>query len=405
MERSILHVDMNAYYASVEEVQNPSLRWRPMAVGGEEALRHGIILAKNQKAKVAGVRTGETLWEARQKCPSLLIVKPHFQLYRRYSEAAMQIYQDYSDRVESFGLDEVWLDVSGENAWERAHEIRRRVRRELGLTVSVGVSWCKVFAKLGSDMKKPDAVTEISRENYRDCVWPLPVQNLLYVGPAATRRLLRLGVRSIGDLAALPVDFLQEQFGADGLRLHRFANGEDRSEVRRTAEMPAAKSIGNSVTCPRDLQTFDEIAVVLLDLSDRVAFRLRQSGLTAGGLSCMFRDKQFRLMERQTSISQATDASGEIYATACRLLRRILPAEEGLAVRSLGVRAFRTEARGARQLSYLPEEERLDKERRLCASLDQIRQRYGFSAVRRAALLRTGARFPSSALPLSGTPS
>ena len=227
MDRVILHSDINACYASVEQLYDPSLMGKAVAVGGDAERRHGIILAKSEEAKRTGVKTGMTVWQARQCCPELIVVPPHFERYIYFARKVQEIYADYTDRREPFGIDESWLDVTGcvraGSGVKCANEIRERVKRELGLTVSVGVSWNKAFAKLGSDYRKPDAVTEITRENYRDIVWRLPVSDLLYVGRATGARLSRMGVRTIGDLAAVPKHYLRSAFGkaGDAVRLRK----------------------------------------------------------------------------------------------------------------------------------------------------------------------------------------
>ena len=253
MERVILHCDANAFYASVECLYTPSIRHSPVAVCGSVEERHGIVLTKNQIAKQFGVQTGEAIWQARQKCPDLICVPPDYGLYIRFSKCMRRIYEEYSDRVESFGLDEAWIDLSNPGLTIRdgeriAHEIRLRVKRELGITVSVGVSFNKIFAKLGSDMKKPDAVTVIPPDSFRDMVWPLPVGDLLFVGQATRRKLADMNVRTIGDLARFDAECLRSRLGKPGLMLKAYAAGLDRSPVMPADERMAIQSIGNSTT-------------------------------------------------------------------------------------------------------------------------------------------------------------
>ncbi len=262
----ILHSDMNNFYASVEILYDPTLRDKPVAVAGDEEARHGIVLAKNDIAKRFGIRTGQVLWEARQQCPGLVCVPAHYERYLAFSAQARDIYTSYTDQVESFGLDECWLDVTGSvglfgEGPAIADDIRGRMKRELGLTVSIGVSFNKVFAKLGSDMKKPDATTVITPENYRDKAWSLPVSDLLYVGPATTRKLNQYGITTIGELAQANPDLLYWLLGKNGIMLHQFANGQDHSGVRRYYAVPPMKSIGNSTTAPRDLVSESSVQV------------------------------------------------------------------------------------------------------------------------------------------------
>ena len=286
MERVILHCDANAFYASVECLYTPSIRHRPVAVCGSVEERHGIVLTKNQVAKQFGVQTGEAIWQARQKCPDLICVPPDYALYIRFSRRMRRLYEEYSDRVESFGLDEAWIDLSTPGLTIRdgeriGHEIRLRVKHELGITVSVGVSFNKIFAKLGSDMKKPDAVTVISQDSFRDMVWPLPVGDLLFVGPATRRRLADMNVRTIGDLARFEAECLRSRLGKPGLMLKAYAAGLDRSPVMPADERMAIQSIGNSTTPPHDLETMADARCLYYLLAESVAARLRQEGLRA----------------------------------------------------------------------------------------------------------------------------
>ena len=273
MKPVILHSDMNNFYASVEILYDPTLRDKPVAVAGDEEARHGIVLAKNDIAKRFGIRTGQVLWEARQQCLGLVCVPAHYERYLAFSAQARDIYASYTDQVESFGLDECWLDVTGSvglfgEGAAIADDIRGRMKRELGLTVSIGVSFNKVFAKLGSDMKKPDATTVITPENYRDKAWSLPVSDLLYVGPATTRKLNQYGITTIGELAQANPDLLYWLLGKNGIMLHQFANGQDHSGVRRYYAVPPMKSIGNSTTAPRDLVSEDDVKITLMALCE-----------------------------------------------------------------------------------------------------------------------------------------
>ena len=261
MDRIILHCDLNCFYASVELLSHPELRDVPTAVCGDPASRHGIILAKNEPAKRCGVQTAETIWQARKKCPGLVLLPPHHALYREYSHRVNALYDEYTDLVEPFGIDESWLDVTGSlhlfggDARQLADTLRRRVREELGLSLSVGVSFNKVFAKLGSDYKKPDATTVISRDTWRDLVWPLPVGDLLYVGGAARKLLRQYGITTIGQLAACRREMLETLMGKLGGQLYEYANGLDTDPVRSRYEAEPVKSVGNGTTFPQNLTT------------------------------------------------------------------------------------------------------------------------------------------------------
>ena len=278
-DRVILHCDLNCFFASVELLSHPDLRDIPTAVCGDPASRHGIILAKNEPAKRLGIQTAETIWQAKKKCPGLVLLPPHHGLYQEYSRRVNAIYEQYTDLVEPFGIDESWLDITGSmhlfggDPKAIADALRRRLRQELGLTISVGVSFNKVFAKLGSDYKKPDATTVISRENWQDIVWPLPVGDLLFVGRAAGRVLHQYGVETIGQLAACSPQMLETLLGKLGLQLHEYANGLDGSPVRPAGQQEPVKSVGNGTTFPKNLTRWEEVQRGLAVLSDSVADR------------------------------------------------------------------------------------------------------------------------------------
>ena len=259
-ERVIMHIDMNTFYASVAQHLDPKIRNKPVAVAGDPERRNGIILAKSREAKACGVKTAEAIWQARQKCPNLILLPPHHGLYAQYSRRINTIYGQYTDLVEPYGCDEAWLDVTGSTALKGdekkiADEIRSRVKKELGITVSIGISWNKIFAKLGSDYKKPDAITQFHKENYQSIVWNLPAANLLYVGRSTRTMLNRYGIKTIGKIATSDPDFLERLFGKMGLVLYSFANGWDDSPVEPEGYAAPIKSIGNSTTTPRDLAT------------------------------------------------------------------------------------------------------------------------------------------------------
>ncbi len=287
MDRIILHSDCNCFYASVEMLHHPELAGKPLAVGGDPEARHGIVLTANYIAKRMGVKTGMALWQARQACPDLVFVPPRMDLYLRFSRMAREIYLEYTDQVENFGCDEAWLAVERSRSIKGdgmtiAREISDRIKQELGITVSIGVSWNKIFAKLGSDYKKPDAITEISRENYKEIVWPLPASDLLYVGRSTERKLSRVGIHTIGELACAEPAHLQSFLGKMGLVLSAFANGLDDSPVSEDGYHAPVKSIGNSTTTPRDLTTDTDVKIILMALSESVAARLRKNGFCAG---------------------------------------------------------------------------------------------------------------------------
>ena len=387
MDRIILHCDLNSFYASVELLSHPELRTVPMAVSGDPASRHGIILAKNEPAKQYGVQTAETIWQARRKCPDLVLLPPHHALYREYSRQVNALYDAYTDLVEPFGIDESWLDVThtlhlfGGDAKALADHLRARVREELGLTLSVGVSFNKVFAKLGSDYRKPDATTVISRENWREIVWPLPVGALLYVGGAARKLLGQHGVETIGQLAACKPESLEALLGKMGLQLHDYANGLDRAPVRSRYDIEPVKSVGNGTTFPQNLTTRAQVQAGIAVLADSVATRLRRHGLYAGGLQVTVRDPQFRDRSRQCQLPSPTHLIRELTETAMALTEQLW--KPPAPIRALTVTALHLvpEAEAYEQTDLFtaaPGKEKLEK---LEGAVDQIRKKYGGSAI------------------------
>ena len=327
MERVILHCDQNCFFASVELLSHPDLRDVPMAVCGDPASRHGIILAKNEPAKRFGIQTAETVWQARRKCPGLVLLPPHHKLYREYSARVNELYGQYTDLVEPFGIDESWLDITGSmhlfggDPVAIADELRRRVREELGLSISVGVSFNKIFAKLGSDYKKPDATTLISPENWQEIVWPLPVGAMLFVGRSAQRTLAQYGVETIGQLAACRPEMLEKLLGKLGRQMHEYANGLDRSPVRPQAEREPVKSVGNGTTFPHDLTRWEEVRAGLAALSDSVAMRLRRQGLYCSGVQVTIKDSSFCSISRQKRLESPTRLMKDIQHAAMELTR------------------------------------------------------------------------------------
>ena len=326
-DRVILHCDQNCFFASVELLSHPDLRDVPMAVCGDPASRHGIILAKNEPAKRFGIQTAETVWQARRKCPSLVLLPPHHKLYREYSVRVNELYGQYTDLVEPFGIDESWLDITGSmhlfggDPVAIADELRRRVREELGLSISVGVSFNKIFAKLGSDYKKPDATTLISPENWQEIVWPLPVGAMLFVGRSAQRTLAQYGVETIGQLAACRPEMLEKLLGKLGRQMHEYANGLDRSPVRPQAEREPVKSVGNGTTFPHDLTRWEEVRAGLAALSDSVAMRLRRQGLYCSGVQVTIKDSSFCSISRQKRLESPTRLMKDIQRAAMELTR------------------------------------------------------------------------------------
>lgn len=327
MERTILHCDCNSFYASVECVLNPKLKDVPMAVGGDAEKRHGIILAKNEPAKKFNVLTAETIWQAKRKCPELVVVPPHHDLYYQYSKQVKDIYCRYTDHVESFGLDEAWLDVTESrrlfgDGVTIANELRRVVREETGLTISVGVSFCKVFAKLGSDYKKPDATTVFDSENWRDRIYPMSVRELLYVGRSTANELEHLGIRTIGELAAFDERTLYNHLGKAGTMLHRYANGLDSDPVKSVYEKEEVKSVGNGTTFPHDLIGEEEVRDGVFALSDSIAVRMRRKRLKCTTVQVTIKDPNFKTISRQQKLTSPTYTARDIREAAMEIVKR-----------------------------------------------------------------------------------
>ena len=400
MDRVIFHCDLNSFYASVELLSHPELRHLPVAVCGDPDSRHGIILAKNEPAKKFGVKTAETIWQARKKCPDLVLLPAHHSKYREFSKKVNSLYQQYTDLVEPFGIDESWLDVTGTlhlfggDPKALADRLRNEVLNTWGLTISVGVSFNKVFAKLGSDYKKPNATTVISRENFKSMVWPLPVTDLLYVGRAAARAFEKFGIRTIGDLAAFDRESLYTLLGKNGAQLHDFANGLDASPVAPADPYTPPKSVGNGYTFPRTLPGEEEIRAGITQLSDQVAARLRKCGMKCQGVSLAIRDPYFRDLSRQKRLEVPTDLGRELSQAAMELARGCWKMENP--VRALTVTAIYLipagEAGAQLDLFAGEGEEKRRRLEKLEGTMDAIRARYGPGAIAHASAPRDGGK-------------
>lgn len=388
MERTVLHIDCNKFYASVECLYRPEIRNKPVAVGGDVESRHGIILTKNEIASKYGLTVGEPLWKARKKCPDLIIVPPNYPLYLRFSKLARMIYADYSEFIEPFGLDENWIDVSGsqQNGEEIANEIRERVKSELGITVSVGVSFNKIFAKLGSDYKKPDAVTVISKDNFRDIVWPLPCGDLLMVGRATAAKLNSYGIKTIGELANTDEKFLKTVLGKNGQTLRDYANGLDTSPVRRADEVSDVKSVGNSTTTPRDLVDNDDVKIVFRVLCESVATRLREQGIKGKTVTISVRDVNLNSFTRQQKMKTHSDISSEIHTCAMTLFLNnynwLYP------IRSLGVSVSDFDVDFCEQYDFSYSVENREKQEKIETAVDSLRRRFGNYCIQRGSQLQ-----------------
>ncbi|NLJ70424.1 MAG: DNA polymerase IV [Clostridiaceae bacterium] len=390
-DRTILHCDMNAYYASVEIKLNPSLRGKPVAVAGSQADRNGIILAKSEEAKQQGVKTGEVIWQAKQKCPNLITVPPQYDQYILHSKLAHKIYYDYTDQIEPFGLDECWLDVTASKALfgggiQIAKLISQRVKKELQLTLSIGISFNKVFAKLGSDMNKPDAITYVSQENYTDLVFKLPARSLLGVGSATERKLTKYNILTIGDLARTDPAFLQSKLGINGVKLWSWANGLDNGRVRVYGESIPVKTVGHGITTTEDLYTDIEVWRVLLALSENVSKRLRSHSLRARGVQISVRRNDMSGTEFQAPLPYATYNSFYISQNGFMLFKERYDWKKP--IRSLTIRAINLESSNIpRQINLFSDFSKLAKLEDLEDVMFSLHQRYGAKIVYPARLM------------------
>lgn len=391
--RTILHVDMNCFYASCEMAYHPKLQGKPIAVCGDPERRSGIVLTASYPAKRMGVKTGMPLWEAQQHCRDIIFVPAHYDLYTRYSEYTREIFLRYSDQVEPFGLDEAWIDCTGSQQIHGdgptiAKKISDTVKDELGITCSIGVSWNKTLAKLGSDYKKPDATTIISRNNFKKIVWPLPASDLLYVGNKTAAKLSNYAIHTIGDLAQTNPKFLQEKLGKVGVMIWQFANGMDSAPVAKYEYkdvIAPIKSIGNSWTTPRDLLTDEDVWIVILLLAESVAARLRENHFRCRGVEVTLRDSSLFSFERQCKLQQPTMQEQDIAEAAYKLYKKNYRWGEHL--RSIGVRAIdlRPETEPC-QISFDCSAEKQEEMEKLESAIDNVRGRFGYYALQRGVM-------------------
>ena len=391
MERIIIHSDMNSCYASIECSLNPSLKGKPVAVGGSKEDRHGIILAKSEEAKKYGVKTGEVIWQAKKKCPELIIVPPHFDVYMKYSHLASRIYADYSDRIEPMGLDEVWCDLTGyaknyKEAVTIADEICRRFKDELGITVSIGVSFNKIFAKLCSDLAGRDEVYTVTPENFKDKLWNLPVASMMGIGRKTSVRLKNYCINTIGELAACDPDWLKSVFGVCGIDMYRNANGYDMSPVAKYGEYPDVKSIGHGITCREDLTDNEQVWRVFLSLSQGVAKKLKAEKMIASGVQISIRDNKLITKQFQCELPIATRSAFEIATTAFELFEKQYIWIND--VRALTVRAINLEGEDTPlQLDLYNDYRKHDRQMKIEDTVLELRHRFGEDAIKNCCLM------------------
>ena len=392
-QRVVLHSDLNNCYASIECMLQPSLKGKRIAVCGSVDDRHGIVLAKNQEAKKFGVKTGMAIWQAKQVCPDLTVVPPQMDQYLKFSKIVREIYLRYSPEVEAFGIDESWIELTGspllkrKNPLEIANEIRETVKQEVGLTVSVGISFNKIFAKLGSDMKKPDAVTYIPRDQFREIVWPLPVEDLLYVGRATAEKLHRRVIQTIGDLAKTDLKSLEHQLGKNGAMLWAFANGMDTSCVMPCDYQVPIKTIGHGITCVADLTSIDEVQRVFMQLSQEVGLKLRKHQLAATGVQISVRDNDLSFRGYQCKLSYPTQSYTEIWKTGLQLFRDKHHWSND--IRSLTIRAIDLiPASEAFQLDFWNDFRQHERRIVIEKTMEELRRRFGAGVINYAALTK-----------------
>ncbi len=390
MSRDILHCDMNNFYASVECMLDPSLREYPVAVCGSVEERHGIVLAKNYKAKAYNVQTGDAVWQAKQKCKDLVIVPPHFEEYIKYSKLARSVYERYTDQVEPYGMDECWLDISGTRDMfgspeKVANEIRETIKFELGLTISIGVSFNKIFAKLGSDMKKPDAVTVIEKDTFQEKIWGLPASDLLGVGRATKKVLDRYAIRTIGDLAKTDPNFLRCSLGKNGVALWQFANGKDVSAVAKKDFVSPIKSVGHGITTVADLENDEQVWPVILELTQDIGHKLRVHGLSAEGVAIHIRENTLYSQQWQTKIDMPTQSPMIIAKAAYQLFERKYAWQNQ--IRSVTVQAINLVPQDTpRQIGLFMDIEKMEKLEKLDRCIETIRQRFGKDSIKNGVL-------------------
>lgn len=387
-DRVILHVDANNFYASVSVALHPEYAGKPLAVAGNPELRHGIILAKSQDAKKYGVQTAEPIWQAKKKCPNLLIVPPDYDEYVKYSDRMFEIFMEYTDRVESFGLDECWLDCTeSQNLFGDglaiAKKISDRIKSEMHITVSIGVSFSKIFAKLGSDYKKPDAITVIDRSNYRDIAWGLPVSDMLMVGKRTAESLEKIGIRTIGDLARVDTEVLKSRFGAVGVKLNEYANGSDDEDVKEYYYKRVPDSVGNGTTMPISVSSEGEILAVVMGLSDLIASRLRRHKLVAGGIRLSVKFDDLSYVSKQCTLYSTTNNSRRISDTAMELLGLLY--DYSRPIRAITITAYKLDDGSERQMSLF--DDNYIKDAALDSVIDEVRAKYGYDIVRPSIVL------------------
>ena len=385
MDRTILHIDVNNFFASIEIMLNPNLKGLPVAVCGSEDDRHGIVLAKSYEAKKFGVKTAETVWQAKKKCPNLIIVPPQYEEYKKYSKLIQNIYYSYTDQVEPFGLDECWLDVTGslklfDNVENIAEEIKERVKKEIGVTVSIGVSFTKTFAKLGSDLKKPDAITYISKENFKNIVWPLVTNEIIGVGNSTFKILEEMNLKTIGELANCDISLLEQKLGKHGRILWKRVNGIDDEIVDANIYTASPKSIGNGKTFRNDLTKINDIRSAFQNLTYEISNKLKKHRLEAKNIQIVIRDNQFNDKQLQCELPTITSSSLIITNTAMDLFKKY---KWNKPIRALTIRAINLIEEGTNdQISLFEEKDEYEKIKKIDKVMFEINNKFGPNSVK-----------------------
>lgn len=385
MDRTILHIDVNNFFASIEIMLNPNLKGLPVAVCGSEDDRHGIVLAKSYEAKKFGVKTAETIWQAKKKCPNLIIVPPQYDEYKKYSKLIQNIYYSYTDQVEPFGLDECWLDVTGSlklfgNVENIAEEIKERVKKEIGVTVSIGVSFTKTFAKLGSDLKKPDAITYISKENFKNIVWPLVTNEIIGVGKSTFKILEEMNLKTIGELANCDISLLEQKLGKHGRILWKRVNGIDDEIVDANMYIASPKSIGNGKTFRNDLTKINDIRSAFQNLTYEISNKLKKHRLEAKNIQIVIRDNQFNDKQLQCELPTITSSSLIITNTAMDLFKKY---KWNKPIRALTIRAINLIEEGTNdQISLFEEKDEYEKIKKIDKVMFEINNKFGPNSVK-----------------------
>lgn len=386
MDRIILHCDMDSFYASVELLNYPELRNKPVAVCGNPENRHGIILAKNTPAKKLNIRTAETVWQAQKKCPDLILLPPHHDKYKEYSIKINEIYQRFTDMVEPFSIDESWLDVTESrnlfgSGKKIADTIRETVKKELGLTLSIGVSYNKIFAKMGSDYNKPDGTTVITRDNYKDILWTMSVRDMFFVGSATADKLNKTGIMTIGDLACSDRTMLTALLGKHGGMLYDYANGLDESPVSLFSERKKIKSVGNGITFRRNLQGIDDIKTAVTSLSDTVASRLRKYKMKCYGVKVDIKDPDFRVISRQKQLNTPTNLEEDIFRSAIELIEASWNLKNPIRLLTITGINLCDEDESEQLSLFNTDSKNREKSEKMERTMDDIRARFGDNSI------------------------